>query len=343
MFKWLQRMLNGQAPAPVASTAPVGPPSVATSSHAQPSAHGKRVVSFDQADRVNSAYDSWLFARGEDSGLDLSPLENQVLDALTAIVSSQQSGAALVRRMPGLIPQLLQSLRSDTFSGAALSRTISSDVVLVAAVVRLANTAYQGTANSIASVEHAVMLIGQEGLRQLITSVAFRPIIDMNSGHYTRTLAPLLWEHAERCAAANRALAEELGIEPFEAFLAGLVQNVGLIVALRVMDQVAKNDASLGSELFCARLVRDARALTCSIGREWHFPEAVTRALAEQDGAQKGVQLSPLGQLLMLTDYLGKVRELIGQGRLGHADPALMAGLPDYAPRLYAALAPPVA
>ena len=167
MFKWFQRLLHGPAPAPTGSPAPVRTAAAVTPPRApvQVPAPGKRVVSFDQADRVNSAYDSWLFARGDDSGLDLSPLESQALDALAVIVSSQQSGAALVRRMPGLIPQLLQSLRSDTFSGAALSRTISSDVVLVAAVVRLANTAYQGTANSITSVEHAVMLIGQEGLR----------------------------------------------------------------------------------------------------------------------------------------------------------------------------------
>ena len=341
MFKWLQRIINGPADnAPAQPSPPVRTHPAPVAGAAAAAVPGKRPVSFDQVDRVNNAYDSWLFERADDSGLDLSPLESQVLDALAVIVSSQQSGAALVRRMPGLIPQLLQSLRSDSFSGAALSRTISSDVVLVAAVVRLANASYQGTANSITSVEHAVMLIGQEGLRQLITSVAFRPIIDMNSGHYTRTLAPRLWEHAERCAGANRAVAEELGIEPFEAFLAGLVQNVGLIVTLRVMDQVARNDASLGSELFCAQLVRDARALSCSIGREWKFPDAVTRALAEQSGVQKGAQLSPLGQLLMLTDYLGKVRELIEHGRLGHADPSLLAGLPDYTQRLYAALTP---
>ena len=350
MFNWLRRLMNGpaaaagpahatpSAPPAAAGTAPaIAPPPSSPNASAAP---GKRVVSFDQMDRVNSAYDSWLFARNEASGLDLSAPESQVLEALAAIVASQQSGAALVRRMPGLIPQLLQSLRSDTFSGAALSRTISSDVVLVAAVVRLANTAVQGTASSITSVESAVMLIGQEGLRHLITSVAFRPIIDMHSGYYTRTLALRLWEQAERCAYANRVLAEELGIEPFDAFLAGLVQNVGMIVALRVMDQVTKNDPGLGSELFCAQLARDAHKLTCSIGREWHFQEPVTRALAEQDGVQKGAQVSPLGQLLMLSDYLGKVRELIEHGRLGHADPALFANLPDYVPRLYAALAP---
>jgi hypothetical protein len=43
-----------------------------------------------------------------------------------------------------------------------------------------------------------VIVIGQNGLRQLITSVAFRQIIDMNSCYYTRTLASRLWEHAER-------------------------------------------------------------------------------------------------------------------------------------------------
>jgi HD-like signal output (HDOD) protein len=242
--------------------------------------------------------------------------------------------------MPGMLPQLLQSLRSDTFSGAQLARTISSDVVLVAAVIRMANSSLIGTGNQITSVEHAVMLIGQEGLRHLITSVAFRPIIDMNSGHFTRTLAPRIWDHSERCAVANRQLAESMGIDPFEAFLAGLVQNVGLIVALRIMDQMAKENPRLGSELFCAELMRHTRALTCSIGREWHFPETVTRAIAEQGGMKKGAVVSPLSRLLTLTDYLGKVRILVENDRALFNDPALFGSLPPNAVEAYRALAP---
>ena len=293
--------------------APVESPAAAPVAPARAAA--RAAVSFDQLDQVNRLYHHWLFDTEGESELDTNPLENQVLDALAAILNSQQSGAALVRRMPGMIPQLLQSLRSDSFSGAQLSRTISNDVVLVAAVIRLANSSLNGTGTSITSVEHAVMLIGQEGLRHLITSVAFRPIIDMNSGHFTRTLAPRIWDHSERCAVANRALAESMGIDPFEAFLAGLVQNVGLIVSLRIMDQVAKGDKSLGSEMFCARLMRDARVLTCSIGREWHFPDNVTQAIGEQGGMKKGAVVSPLGRLLTLTDYLGKVRILVENER----------------------------
>jgi len=334
MFRWLQSLFSSPAAAqPVAAAVPVAvtpPPPPA------PTPPGAAPVSFEQLERINGAWNAWLFDHA-DGGLELLDAETRVLEALSAIVASQQSGAALVRRMPGLVPQLLQSLRSETFSGSALSRTIASDPVLVAAVVRLANSCYQGTGQSITSVEQAVILIGQEGLRQLITTVAFRPIIDVRSGFYTRRLAPHLWAHSERCAIAARRLAGA-GIEPFDAFLAGLLQNVGMIVSLRIMDQEAKDGERLGSDVFLAQLARDTRRLCASIAREWNFPETVGTALLEQGELRRGVVMSPLGRLLKLADYLGKVRMLVEQGLVDEADEALFAGLPPEAAECYAVL-----
>jgi HD-like signal output (HDOD) protein len=351
MFRWVQRLFSGPAAAPTpppstsaepaaaaAIAEPAPSPDVPAPAPAPASAPPARTtVSFEQLERVNGAWNAWLFDRAE-GGLEVSDAETRVLDALGAIMASQQSGAALVRRMPGLIPQLLQSLRSDTFSGSALSRTIASDPVLVAAVVRLANSCFQGTGQAITSVEHAVILIGQEGLRQLITTVAFRPIIDMHSGFYTRRLAPHLWEHSERCAMAARQVGGA-GIEPFDAFLAGLLQNVGLIVSLRIMDQMTPGEERLGSDVFLAQLARDTRRLCASIAREWNFPEAVGQALLEQGEMRRGAAVSPLGRLLKLTDYLGKVRMLVEQGLVDEAEDALFAGLPPEAAQCYAALA----
>ena len=357
MFRWLQRLISGPAAAqtqpgtafaadaaavpevPAVPDLPAAAPEPAPAPAApSPSAS---VVSFEQLERINGAWNAWLFDRA-DGGLELSDAETRVLDALAAIMASQQSGAALVRRMPGLIPQLLQSLRSETFSGAALSRTIATDPVLVAAVVRLANNCYQGTGNSITSVEHAVILIGQEGLRQLITTVAFRHIIDINSGFYTRRLAPHLWAHSERCAMAARqvvaGLGPDSGIAPFDAFLAALLQNVGLIVSLRVMDQAVQEGERLGSDVFLAQLARDTRRLCASIAREWNFPDTVAQALLEQGTLRRGTVVSPLGRLLKLTDYLGKVRMLVEQGLLDEADGSVFAGLPAEATPCYAAL-----
>lgn len=354
MYQWLRRLISGR-PAPARPVLPVeAGPSLAPAPAAAPSAPasapapggaplpgvhaGRPPVPSELLDRVGTAWHAWLFQREDAGGLELNPFEAQVLETLAGILSSQQSGAALVRRMPGLIPQLLQSLRSESFSGSALSRTISSDVVLVAAVIRLANSCYQGTGATVTSVEQAVILIGQEGLRQLITTVAFRPIIDVHSGFYVRRLAPILWEHSERCATAARRMAAARGVEAFDAFLAALLQNVGLTVALRTMDQVTKGEPQLGSGIFWAQLARDTRRLSVSIAREWNFPESVVRALDEQGGLRKGAHMSPLGSLLMLTDYLGRLRVLVEQGVMEDGDPALMAWLPEDAARCYALL-----
>jgi hypothetical protein len=56
-------------------------------------------------------------------------------------------------------------------------------------------------------------------------------------------------------------------------------------------------------------------------------------------GGRKGPQAGPLGALLKLVGYLGKVRMLVELGHLDEADPALFDGLPAHAADLYAALA----
>lgn len=350
MYRWLQRLFSSPqaptvpsadspAPAPAAAATAIPAPASSTPLPAQP-------VPFEQAEQVNAAWHTWLFERDPDrDGLETSAAETAVLAGLAATLAVPGSGAALVRRLPGLVPKLLQSLRSDSFSGAVLARTISSDPVLVAAIVRLANTAYEGSGATVASVEQAVILIGQEGLRQLITSVAFHPIIDVQAGWYTRRLAPRLWEHSERCATAARRLAAEMKVEPFDAFLAGLLQNVGLVVALRAMDRESANAPGMGSAIYLAQLARDTRRLGASIAQEWHFPQAVVTALLEQGGMRKDAPVSPLGRLLRLTDHLGKLRLLAEDGRL-ELDPNLAPGaaplaqLPALAASCYAALAP---
>ncbi|MES2831103.1 MAG: HDOD domain-containing protein [Pseudomonadota bacterium] len=266
-------------------------------------------------EEINANFTSWLFDRQEYSELQVTPAEQTILDTLDGILDSPQSGAQLVRRMPGVIPQLLQSLRTNDFSGAELSRKISHDVVLVAEVIRLANSSLYVQDDPITSIEHAVMVLGQNGLRHLITSVAFRPIIDLKSGYFNRLVAPRIWDHSEQCAVASRLLAEQAHLNGFDAFLAGLIQNVGLIVSLRVMDQSVEGDEAVGSAAFCNALILKTRKLSASIGREWNFPMEVITAIEEQGIVQRNTQLSAVGANLSMADYLSKLNMLTRLGR----------------------------
>ncbi|MBC7413551.1 MAG: HDOD domain-containing protein [Herminiimonas sp.] len=285
-------------------------------------------VSWLIREEINANFTSWLFARSDYTDLQSSRTEQTILATLREILDSPQSGAQLVRRMPGVIPQLLQSLRTDDFSGADLSRKISHDVVLVAEVIRLANSSRYAQHEAITSIEHAVMVLGQSGLRHLITTVAFRPIIDVKSGYFTRAIAPRIWDHSEHCAIASRLLAQQTGMNGFDAFLAGLVQNVGLIVSLRVMDQSAEGGEALGSAGFCNQLIALARKLSCSIGREWNFPPEVLTAIEEQAIVQRHVSQSTVGRNLSMADYLSKLNLLV-QAERKVEDAACTQGLSE--------------
>jgi HD-like signal output (HDOD) protein len=230
--------------------------------------------------------------------------------------------------MPGVVPQLLQSLRTEGFSGTDLARKISNDVVLVAAVVRIANSSLFKSSETITSIEHAILVLGQNGLRQLITSVAFKPIIDLKSGHFTKTIAPKIWEQSEKCAVVNRMLAEGETVDAFEAFLAGLIQHVGLIVSLRIIDQqLSDGKQSIGSAAFCNSLVAYSRKLSVGIGREWHFPDSVIHAIEEQGFNSSSANFSQIGTILMTGDYVSKMHILFSHRRLNEDDPFLVKGL----------------
>lgn len=283
-------------------------------------------VSWMQRDGVNADFLAWLFEGGGESGLFANRLEQGIVAEVEKAVNSKTAGTDMVRRMPGVIPQLLQSLRTEEFSGAELARQISNDVVLVAEVIRIANSSLYKTNDEITSIERAVLVLGHTGLRQLITSVAFKPIIDLKSGHFTKTIAPKIWSHSEKCARANRVLAEGETVQAFEAFLSGLIQNVGLIVSLRFIDQLAGTQ-SIGSAGFCNSLVSMGRKLSIGIAREWHFPGPVIRAIEEQSEFKKNADMSPIGAILATGDYISKIQILSEHQRLNPEDPDVIDGL----------------
>lgn len=282
-----------------------------------------------QREQVNADFSNCLFGANDAAEIFASQIESDILAALEKIIRSSQSGANLVRRMPGVIPQLLQSLRTEAFSGTDLAQKISHDVVLVAEVLRLANSANYHASKSIASIEHAILILGHGGMRQLITGVAFKPIIDLNSGHFTKLAARNIWDQSRKCAVANRLLAHAEQVDPFEAFMAGLMQNVGLIASLRIMDQMSVDGRQIGSVSFFNSLIGQARILSCSIGREWRFPEAVITAIEEQGSIYNAAKMSPIGKILSMGDYLSKMQLLHHHQRLDIHAAGVTQGLSD--------------
>ena len=295
---WITQLFTSAPDAPAA-----GAPAAAPSAPA--SAPAPDAVALDLSDAaIATRYYRWLTS-GDDQATPPA-LDKAILDALARLVDSPTAGADLVPRVPAVIPQLLRSLRDESLSGADLARQLAQDVVLVAEVIREANSPFYHPTAPVKTIEGAVMLLGQNGLRMLIARVSFRPIISMQSGQFARQAAPTIWSQSEKCAHAASLLAPALSANPFEAYLASLMQNVGLIVAFRLIDQIHGGPGLPQSEAFMQALFANARALSARIATLWDFPATVAAAIAQ--AGQPGAPA--LARALAQADRVSKLRLL---------------------------------
>ncbi|WP_219116742.1 HDOD domain-containing protein [Janthinobacterium sp. UMAB-56] len=277
---------------------------------------------------IDAIYYRWLAAAG--SAQAPEEAEQQILDELTRLAREPIAGAALIPRIPAIIPQLMRTLQDENMSAAELSRQLAQDVLLVAEVYREANRpCYHSRYNaspSINNMEGAIMLLGQNGMRMLLARVAFRPIVSMQSGGLTIRTAPLIWRQSEKCALAANLVAPAMQANAFDAYLAGLMANVGLVVAFRLIDQMHAPDAFPQSDAFIAQVFAQARILSVRIAELWEFPASVTRAIGLA-GVDTQADADPQAQALALGERLSKLRMLVDTGRFPADDPFVTSGL----------------
>lgn len=273
---------------------------------------------------VASAYYRWLTASVGYSAPD--NVEDSILDQVRTLSQNAADAAELVPRVPEVIPRLLRSLRDEDISTAELSRQVAQDVVLVAEVIREANSAYYRPITPVKNIEAAIMMMGQNGLRMLLARLAFRPIIKMQSDGFVRRVALQIWSQSEKCALAASLIAPGLTAGVFEAYLAGLMQNVGLVVAFRLSDQVCGGDKVPGSSAFGIQLLECSRQLSARIAAYWDFPSDVSAAIAQRDEPGD----SFLAQALALGDRMATLRLLIDAGVLAEDDRLVVTGLNNF-------------
>lgn len=306
MKKWIGRLLGGadreSSPTPGAVPAPM--------------VADERAL----AAEVHATYYRWLTAS---SGAVASPeQEARILQEVRSLAADPVCASGLVPRIPELISQLLTALSDENISTGALSAQVGRDLVLVAEVIREANSAYYRPVTPIETLEGAVTMLGLNGLRMLLARIAFRPLLRVATQGVARQVAPVVWKHSERCAFAASVMAPGQAAGVFEAYLAGLMQNLGLQVAFQVADRICGGKVP-GSSEFGIALFAASRELSSVIANHWDFPLDVVEAIAlagDADGPH-------LAQALAQGDRIASLRLLLDAGVIAEDDVLVMQGL----------------
>lgn len=274
---------------------------------------------------INAMFIEWLLGDSDPNGAQDG--EQQVLLALYSLLASDLNEALVVPRMPAVIPQLLACLRQDRTAIHAISKLISKDAALLGKVINTVNSSLYNPADKITDLDSAILMLGEQGLRYVIAKVAFQPIITQQSGRYTRRAAAHIWDQSKQCALACRQLADHDHNNPaFLAYLTGLMNQLGLIIVFRLLDQQTGQTAFRYGASFHLAISAVAATLSYRIALSWELPEQVVSALQQQAG---GTQLNstPLGCALHNADLLSKLRVLYDHRRIARPDHRLRASM----------------
>lgn len=227
-----------------------------------------------------------------------------------------------------MLPRVLSAANDDNFSSRELAALIARDPSLVGNLLKIANSSYYRiTSEPVESVDRAVVLLGTNGVRSLVTAALMRPIFRIGGADFPR-FPEIAWEHTFRSASASvpyNFLIEKS--DPFVAELLSLVMGLAEIVVFRVaMDQYAKNSRLRPDAGVIAWLIdTHSASVARRIGATWELSEST---LAGLDGQTVATTVYPtaLGRSL----YFGRAVGALAVLRINRAldDETAKASIP---------------
>ena len=219
--------------------------------------------------------------------------ESQYIDPISEIVEKH---ILELLRKPGLIidalpiqpnalNQIFKELNSPNFEVDRLLLMIAKDPVIAAKVLELANSIYYNRSNkTIVDLKTAFMLLGQKGVMEGVIRGLMLKMVPKSQIYY-QNYGKHIWQHSELTARVSEILAHEKGLNHKEAYLLGLLLNLGNMVIFQLMIDafsLVSPDVQPNSKNIKNLIIHFGARLTLDIAKLWHFPRCILEILLIQ-------------------------------------------------------------
>lgn len=305
--------LHAALPANVAAAhASDGPPSLAAALAPGP---GAAPVQGEPPLALELRYFQWLTGMRVCVEAPLAAAEQRLLGRLDEALASEALRAQLLPRARSVIPHLLHSLRDPMQSTRGLAARVARDPNLVVEVIRMANSAGYRGAEPVGDLMLAIVRLGTEGLRRAVAKVLLKPIFDDQSNPLLARTTARLWQQSEIQADLCLGQAAGAGLDPMDAFMAGLLHNVGWTATFRVLD--ADPQCGRGrlpdplSAAFVGALAAPRDQLGAALLRAWDLSPGLNRLADETRAADAHAANGAMAQLLQRADQSACERVLL--------------------------------
>ncbi len=230
-----------------------------------------------------------------------------------AVVGAAIAGISHIATMPEITLKIIELVEDPTSTAHDLHKVISNDPALCSRILKVVNSAFYGLPRQIGSINRAIVLLGLNAVKNIAIAASLTKLFrggELCPGFSARDL----WIHCVATAAAAKLVCDELQLGlADEAFLAGLIHDIGIMVEMQAMrheliqvfgEMALEKDGTPKvnmREVEQRILGADHEAFGAGLCEAWKFPKSFTYVTRHH---HEPMQLPPANRLLAWVVYV---------------------------------------
>jgi putative nucleotidyltransferase with HDIG domain len=215
--------------------------------------------------------------------------------------------------LPHVIMRLLSVIEDENSTFQQIARVIMSDQVLISRILKVANSAAYSSGGQIDSIHMAIARMGMRAILNITSAIKMN---EMDFANVPRKRLQAILDDALKTAFLASGLARQCRVDPEEAFLGGLLHDLGKTVIISLAHDT-KIDSALLDEFINERHAE----IGALIARKWNYPESIQKLILYHHDCMYSGELNPVVAMVQLADGI------IQAGPEGGGDAELLGSL----------------
>jgi putative nucleotidyltransferase with HDIG domain len=198
--------------------------------------------------------------------------------------------------LPSILSQLNSLMQDDAVTFQDMARVIMTDQVLISRILKVANSPFYGGSGQVDSIHFAIVRLGMRAIMNIVTG------IKLNSMQYNglpQEKLQAILDNALKIAFTATGLARQCRLDPEEAFLGGLLLDLGKTVILTVA-----RDVTLEQVLLDDLLQSYHAELGALIARKWNYPETIQTLIRYHHARNFGGMVNRIHSVIQVADQV---------------------------------------
>lgn len=198
-----------------------------------------------------------------------------------------------ISSLPEITARIVEVVEDPRATAHDMHEIVKNDPALAAKILKVVNSAFYGLPAQIASLDRAIVMLGLSAVKNIALAASLARLFTPGtiSEHFS---ARDLWRHCIAVGVCGRMLTKAAsGIHNDEAFVAGLVHDMGLLIEYQVFGKELRdvvNASYADGRDFCALETQiigaDHQAFGAALAAKWKFPPVLRSVISHHHTPQ---------------------------------------------------------